>query len=69
MADIGDAKKDGSLFDPQMALISRETNMYVVDFWRGVAKGSFPQKRRTELNHEGKTGAARRTEVEKRQTK
>lgn len=43
-ADIGDAKKDGSLFDPQMALISQETNMYIVDFWRGVAKGIFPEK-------------------------
>lgn len=41
---IGDAKKDGSLFDPQMALISQETNMYIVDFWRGVAKGIFPEK-------------------------
>ena len=28
--------------------------MYIVDHWRGVAKGSFPEKKRTELRREGK---------------
>lgn len=31
--------------------------MYTVDYWR--AKESFPEKKGTELSHEGKTGAAR----------
>lgn len=59
MAGIGDAKKDRSFFHPQVALISQETNMSRVAFWKWVAKGSFPEKRRTELNHERKTGAVR----------
>lgn len=57
--------KNGLLLDLQMALISQETNMYIVDYWRGVVKGSFPEKKSTELSHEGKKGAVRSTEVEK----
>lgn len=42
--------------------------MYIVDFWTGVAKESFPEKRKTELNHERKIEAVRSIGLEKRQT-
>lgn len=65
MAGIGDAKKNGLHLDPQMAPIPWETNLYIVHYWRGVAKGSFSEKKTTELSHEEKTGAVRSTKVEK----
>ena len=62
MADTGNAQENHS---PSISPISQETNMDLVDYWRGMAKGYFPGKKTTQLSHEGKTGVVRSTKVEK----
>ena len=57
-------KQTGSQhLNPQTSPISKETNMHIVDCWRGVAKESFPEKETIELIHEGNSGVERSTKV------
>ena len=61
-------KQTGSQqLDPQMSPISRQTNMCIVDCWRGVAKESSPEKETIALIHEGNSGVERSTKVGSRQ--